>query len=369
MTDTTALVRPHDEVVEELCARLFSCLARSDQRLRGLQYVRGLVGAHGRKSVRNIAAAVGGGTAEQSLHHFVASSTWDWQPVRRALARLLESALSPRAWVVRPMVIPKMGAHSVGVGRRFVPDLGQVINAQQAVGVWAAGETVSAPVDWHLHLAAGRATDGMAEMLASALPGRELAARPIVLDARQCDPGTLVPALRATGSPFLVRVFGKQRFRPVDPALAGRGDLSGHDLMAAVRDQRRPVHHRPAAGGPGQTVLVTTTPVAEPGEGPHRQLTLLAVGRPGQPAPGEWWLTDLTGTAPGELLSLGALLRQVDHDLATIADQVGIRDFSGRSFGGWHRHATLASVAHAAVVLSRTAGVLDESLLSPCGAR
>jgi SRSO17 transposase len=41
----------------------------------------------------------------------------------------------------------------------------------------------------------------------------------------------------------------------------------------------------------------------------------------------------------------------VDRDFADIADRVGVRDYAGRSFAGWHRHMTLASAAHAAVVL------------------
>ncbi|CAM5738132.1 Transposase OS=Streptomyces microflavus OX=1919 GN=G3I39_33305 PE=4 SV=1 [Streptomyces microflavus] len=35
-----------------------------------------LIAAEGRKSIRNIAAVLGGSATEQSLHHFVASSTW-----------------------------------------------------------------------------------------------------------------------------------------------------------------------------------------------------------------------------------------------------------------------------------------------------
>jgi syndecan 1 len=46
----------------------------------------------------------------------------------------------------------------------------------------------------------------------------------------------------------------------------------------------------------------------------------------------------------------------VDEDFDRIADQVGIRDYSGRSFDGWHRHVTLASAAHAvASVAGRSA--------------
>lgn len=84
-----------DLVVAELCAELFASLPRSDQRRKGEVYLRGLLKAEGRKSIRNIAAHVGDRAAEQSLHHFVVSSTWDWGPVRAALARYLERALRP----------------------------------------------------------------------------------------------------------------------------------------------------------------------------------------------------------------------------------------------------------------------------------
>ncbi|MEV4442291.1 transposase, partial [Streptomyces sp. NPDC049577] len=80
----SAGLETQDVVLAELCAVLFASLPRSDQRRRGEAYVRGLLGAQGRKSIRNIAALIGGQAAEQSLHHFISSSTWDWSPVRRA---------------------------------------------------------------------------------------------------------------------------------------------------------------------------------------------------------------------------------------------------------------------------------------------
>jgi SRSO17 transposase len=42
----------------------------------------------------------------------------------------------------------------------------------------------------------------------------------------------------------------------------------------------------------------------------------------------------------------------VDRDFTGIAEQVGVMDFEGRCFRGWHRHVTLASVAHAAAALT-----------------
>ncbi len=149
---TVGAAGAREDVYAELCAALFSGFARRDQRLKAEQYLHGLLTAQGRKSIRNIAAQIGGPAAEQSLHHFVSSSTWDWQPMRAALGRYLERNGCPQAWVVRPMPIPKAGEHSVGVDRRFDPERGQVFHGQQAFGVWFAGEELSVPVNWRLFL-------------------------------------------------------------------------------------------------------------------------------------------------------------------------------------------------------------------------
>lgn len=354
MTEKTALTRPHDDVVDDLCGQVFSCLPRSDQRHRGLQYVRGLFHARGRKSIRKIAAAVGGRTSEQSLHHFVAASTWDWRPVRRALAEAVLPTMQPDAWVIHTMVIPKLGVHTVGARRQFVPDLGQVINAQQAIGVWAATDTNSSPVDWRLVLPTmGPGPLGYCsmDMLTEMTADWRLPAHPVVLDGRQSELAPLLADLRAAGNPFLVRVPGSLRLRPQVALPSHAGDVTGHDLMAAQRERRRPV------GLDAEAPLVATTRVHDPA-GEQDGLTLLATGPHGRRWPQQWWLTDMNDRSPAELVRLSRLIARVDHDFATIADRVGMRDFAGRSYDGWHRHTTLASVAHAAVVLEGTAGPL-----------
>jgi SRSO17 transposase len=52
------------------------------------------------------------------------------------------------------------------------------------------------------------------------------------------------------------------------------------------------------------------------------------------------------------LLRLTKLTRRVHRDFTEVGEEVGLRDFVGRSYRGWHRHITLASAAHAAAVLS-----------------
>jgi hypothetical protein len=371
---------PHDVVLTELCSALFASLPRSDQRRKGVEYVRGLLGAEGRKSIRNIAALIGGQATEQSLHHFISDSTWDWAPVRLALAQYLSHIAPPQAWVVRPMVIPKAGEHSVGVGRRFCPDLGQALNAQQAVGVWAASEDISVPINWRLHLSQAWLDDdnrrnralipdevdleSVGDCAVGAYLGtaarRELPTRPVVLDAREMDVAATVRKLRAAGAPLLIRISSTQRLTVSDPNLPGHSSdaLPAHQIMGAARDLRRPVTGpRHGTGGGRWTSLAATVRVKAPGEtGGRGELLLLGAGEIGQSWPTELWLTDLTSADPGSLLRMGRLIHRVDRDFTEIADRVGVRDFAGRSFTGWHRHITLASAAHAVAALSDAGG-------------
>ena len=44
---------------------------------------------------------------------------------------------------------------------------------------------------------------------------------------------------------------------------------------------------------------------------------------------------------------------QIEHDYRELKDGLGLDHFEGRSFGGWYRHVTLVSLAHAFVTLQR----------------
>ncbi|MCR8942610.1 transposase [Streptomyces bacillaris] len=371
-----------DIVLGELGSRLFLSLPRSDQRRRGMNYLQALIAAEGRKSIRNIAAVLGGSATEQSLHHFVASSTWGWKPVRRALAEHVVRVAPPQAWVVRSMVIPKAGENSVGVERQFLPYTGQVLNAQYAVGVWAASETGSFPVNWRLHLSDAWLEDG-ARRLQASIPDTVVSEsladcaheaylgmmrswglpdRPVVLDGHATDAADAAATVRsyhAAGVQVLARVPGSTRLEVTDPLLRGRsGTSTAHQIMAAARDLRRPVAwraHRPGRPARRSLVAAVRTRIPSPGRLARRRgdLMLLGVGEHGRGWPGELWLTNMTDTPAAELLRLTRLVDRVDHDFREIAERVGIRDYTGRSFAGWHRHVTLASAAHTVIALSR----------------
>jgi DDE superfamily endonuclease len=99
--------------LEAFADDLFASLPRTDQRARGQCYLRGLMLDGRRKSIEPMAQRLDE-VHDQALHHFVATSPWDWRPVRRRLAERLCAALEPTAWVVDDTGFPKDGHCSVG---------------------------------------------------------------------------------------------------------------------------------------------------------------------------------------------------------------------------------------------------------------
>ncbi|WP_405673413.1 IS701 family transposase [Streptomyces sp. NBC_01530] len=405
---------------EELCAALFASLPRADQRLKARQYLSGLLAVPGRKSIRNIAALAARdahadeSAVEQSLHHFISSSTWDWAPIRTALAARAGAVQPPLAWVVRPLFIAKAGEHSVGVARQPAPERGQELNGQLAFGAWAVGDTVSVPVQWRLRLpelwltdprrrrraeipagAEAESLDECATATALSVPGLwQTPARPVVLDL---PPEHLHGVLRDFAKarvPLLTRVRGTTRLTAADRALPGyrAGAAPAHQIMESLRGRRRPLSWRgPGAGSTARrTSLVAAVRVRLPQRGsgagsrtraavplvplvPQPPSELLLVGEwqdGGKASPDLWLASPSLAPAPafssvGELLRLARLTRRVARDEERIGERVGMRDFEGRSFNGWHRHMTLASAAHAVSALATAAdaraGAGDES--------
>ncbi|MGW7189090.1 IS701 family transposase [Streptomyces sp. NPDC054838] len=368
---------PRDPAAEAraLRASVLGSLRRRDQRHKGELYVDGLLTAPGRKTMRNLAASTDERAAEQSLHHFISCSTWDWSPLRARLACGLDRLLAPRAWVVRPLVIPKTGRHSVGVGRRFVPQLGQVVNSQHGYGLWLASGAAAVPVNWRLSLSGDWLDDaemrrraaipdsvdeGVARTpavdMALETAGWGVSAAPVVADAREEAVPALLEALSGAGLSFLLRIGGGTGL--LAPNLsAGRSRVAAGSaalLAELARSQRRPVEwFEPAGPALPQTSMVALLPVRLPG-GPvaPAPLTLVGVWSPDSREVSELWLTNMAGAGRGTLLGLGRLVGRADADFRRTALAVGALDFEGRSYHGWHRHATLVSLAHAERMLA-----------------
>ncbi|MFP1628549.1 IS701 family transposase [Streptomyces sp. 5K101] len=363
-----------DDFVTEFSKRMLTSLPRRDQRERGEWYISGLLSIPGRKSMRSIASVIGGGAAEQRLHHFISKSSWDWLAVRRTLAGHLDRTLLPQAWVARPMYVVKTGEHTVGVEESFVPQLGRVVNSQKSYGVWLANEEQSAPINWRLILPAdwlqdkerrkraeipegeGEADPGAVALHAVLEPLRAwgLRCRPVVMDAREHEATLLARNFARKGVPFVLRISGTTLLVPSEALSTGHGErkLQAQQLIEWVKKASRQVGWVDPHSSINRSALVTGTRVSLPAPGGGLPLQLAGAWSGWERQPGELWLTNLVEAPPAVLLRLGRLTERVERDFAEISTRVGVRDFEGRTFGGWHRHVTLSSVAHAIVVLS-----------------
>src|SRR6266568_3200642 len=98
------------ERLEEFAAEVFAPLSRSDQRVKGQTYLRGLLLDGRRKSMQPMAERLG--VDHQGLQQFVSSSTWDHDLVRANVARWAVDAIDPAVYVVDDSGFPKDGTAS-----------------------------------------------------------------------------------------------------------------------------------------------------------------------------------------------------------------------------------------------------------------
>jgi SRSO17 transposase len=136
--------------LEEFAAEVFAPLAHTDQRDKGVTYVRGLSLDGRRKSMQPMAERLG--VDHQGLQQFLPSSIWAVEPVRWRLAARAVEGIAPVAWVVDDTGSVKDGTASPGVARQYSSTLGKVGNCQIGVSVHAVTDAASCPLDWRLFL-------------------------------------------------------------------------------------------------------------------------------------------------------------------------------------------------------------------------
>ncbi|MDI3418489.1 IS701 family transposase [Streptomyces luteolus] len=358
--------------VSELFERALHTLPRSDQRRWGALYVRSLLSVEGKKTMRALANGAGGST-EQSLYQFISKSPWDCDPIRRTVAQLFRERTQPRAWVVHPLVVEKVGQHSVGVERRWVSQIQRLVNCQQSMSTWLVSDQASCPVDWRLALPECWTDEPDLRRRAAipedvgACPPEQCAvgslakltdtwgmeAHPVVIDLRETDPSPICAELAQRRIPFVVRVDPAARFTSLElpgPRRTGIGPNDAvNELVTALSWNAMPVEWFDHGSETVRATAIGTTKVRLR----RQELTLLGAwaGR-GQRTPSEYWLSSLSHQQPGTVFRTAMLSRRVERDLTQVSVPLGVRDFEGRSFRGWHHHMTMVSLAHAATMLS-----------------
>jgi hypothetical protein len=361
--------------LSSLCEDLFSSFDRSDQRRWGEIYVRGLLAAPGRKSIRSISDGVVGGGAEQCLQQFVNQSTWDWRPVRRDLAQWVARTLKAKAWVIKEVAFPKNGGHSVGVDKQYAHSTGRMLNCQLGFAVFLVGDGGGCPVNWRLLLP--RSWDGdTCRRERAHLPDEErhrskwqclldvvdemradwaLPPVPVIVDMSQeqhLDP--LLCGLEERALTYVVQVAANTPAVTVTSVQETARTMSFTEVISdsIARNTMTLSGWQPPAGRPGRSRFTATrlpASVASHHERlprPQRPRHVVAEWSPACRSPKTTWLTTFdTRPLPGMLEEI-TLHERVNADLIRLHDS-GLWDFEGRSYAGWHHHVTLVSVAHA----------------------
>lgn len=343
--------------------RLFAHLPRADQRRWAEVYLKGLLATPGKKSLRRMAESVTlSPTASQSLQQFVNVSPWPWRPVRAELARWVADHAPVLAWTLAPVVILKRGNLAAGVHRRFVPALGRTVNCQLALGAFLTTGVGDLSVDWQLYLPRDWTADarlreqaripgstryttaaGLCLALLDRLaPTTTRPAPPVVVDPQgHLDTETLVEGLEHRGHDWIVAVPDTLRLSLVPSRQpASRPPL---ETVRTLIRRHAPAHTavQTAAGAPRLGVLSARVPLS----GGHRACLLVAEWASSPVRPDRIWLTNLPPERHSEARAL--ITSRASAWAGAAETELGLHDFAGRSYAGWHHHATLVSAASA----------------------
>lgn len=369
------------------------------ERRRALScYLAGLLLEGGRKTHIAMAGRLVDNETEieamrQRLQQCVSISSWADSEVRRRVAQKLEQELGPEVFIVDDTGFPKKGHHSVGVARQYSGTLGRVDNCQIATSLHVASDEASGCIGMQLYLPQEWASDVrrrqragvpddivfkrkwelaidlLDDALSWGLPSRLMLA-----DSGYGDSTEFRDALTERGCPYLVGLSAERlvwppgsnprlpRKKPGQPGRPATRYRDGDQSPTPISHIAKGMRYRSYSFTDGQRGTKTARFAFErvhlaekhtKGRPPSAELWLIAEHRPGNDEY-KFYVSDLPATTPKrELARLVKLRWRVERDYQEMKSQVGLDHFEGRTWRGFHHHATLCATAHAFLALQR----------------
>jgi SRSO17 transposase len=362
------------------------CFGHPAQRQSLRAYLDGLLGDSGRKSMQAMLARVTEPRSYQAFQHFITHAPWAPGAVWRQLLTVVPDRRGVLILDDTPFL--KRGGHSVGVGRQYATTQKQVVNCQVAVtaalwtGVrgWLVGAELYLPKEWltsarRLKAHIPRAVRFQEKWrLALTLVARVRAAgieiAVVVADGGYGCTAALRTALDRWALPYMLGtacdatvflgrplVRAPQRTgRPGHPETrpqVARGTRVWTTAALIAAQPRRLWRRVSWANGaqPRHTALflaVRVTPVVDwRRTRTVREIWLIAERPIGAATPSHYFFSSLPATT-----SLVRLARVIHHRWAIeqqyqdLKTEMGIDDFEGRTYPGWHHHVVLTAVAY-----------------------
>lgn len=353
--------------LERLGARLAPRFTRIEPRRRLLAYLRGLLAPVERKNGWQLAESAGDATPD-GMQDFLGRMRWDAEQVRDDLqAYVVEQLGDPDAVLVLDETgFVKKGTHSVGVQRQYSGTAGRIENCQIGVFLAYASKQGHALIDRALYLPERWAGDATRRTKAGVPEEVTFASKPklgLAMLQRTLVAG--VPFAWLTGDSvygadhrlrrllerhqrgYVLAVTSAQRLglKPVEDWLEDV-PARGWRRLSAGEGTKGPRHYdwaylpyRSLVAAGWKTGLLIRRSLKEPDK--------LA-----------FYLT----LAPAST-SLEALVRvagtrwAVEACFEAAKGEVGLDQYEVRSWAGWHRHITLAMLAHAYLAVVRRAAI------------
>lgn len=367
----------------EFGADVFSGLDYRGQREYGDVYLRGLMLDGRRKSVEPMAARLG--VPRQNLGHFIGQSTWDYTQLMRWVAARTVADLTPSAWLIDDHPFVRYGFGTAGAAFQHCGERKMHL-CQVAVTVHAVSRRGSSPLHGRLFLpkawvqdpvrcaragipagSGHRTKSQIALDLIDQLTAWGLPPPPVVVaDSDYGENVAFRTGLADRGIHWLVAVGGDTVVLPVTgqptTAWARRNPvITAGDIAEANRYRARRFIYRPkTAAHPARSGWFVAVPIHIAG--------VVERGRVSKTVPGRLlpeatlllqfrrkhggdvfraWITDLPADTPLTVLVKHATSRwHIECDYREMEQALGLGDFEGRSWNGFHHHLALVAAAH-----------------------
>ena len=360
-------------------------------------YCTGLMLPGERKSVEPMAARTAPGRTaaqHQSLLHFVGVATWSDEKVLAKVREMVLPAIEKdgpiEAWIIDDTSFPKHGQHSVGVHHQYCGQLGKQANCQVAVTLSIANHSASLPVAYRLYLPKDWTRDRPRRNKAGVPRDIGFKTKPEIalerirwaceaglprgvglMDAAYGNDSRLRAGMTALGVPYVAGILPNTLMwrsgtgpRRTDKPLNNTGRRDEPDLISAEQVVRglpkrawRTVRWREGSAewlssrfarvrvGVGHNGLDPKTLSRE---------WLLIEWPEGEAEPTRYWLS----TLPEEidfrrLVDLAKLRWRIERDYQELKQEVGLGHYEGRSWRGFHHHATLCIAAYGFLIAER----------------
>jgi len=367
--------------LEDLHARITHRFPRPEVRDRVHRYLLGLLADVRRKNGWQMAEAIGE-ARPRGVQHLLNDARWDADLVRDDLAEYVVENLGDArsgVFIIDETGFLKMGNKSVGVARQYTGTAGKRENCQVGVFLCYSSEKGTAFIDRALYLpreewaedSARREEAGVPEEVRFATKG-ELAKAMLKRAFEAGVPARWVVADTVYGTARGLRGWLEKRgifYVLAVPKTRGvyyEGCQRQARMVAQGLPEEAWMRASAGAGSKGDrlydwTCVPLPEPVSETSSGRGMGRWLLMRRSIEDPTEYAYYLSyGPAETSVHELIRIAGRRWAIEDSFEAAKGEVGLDEYEVRKWDGWHRHVTLCSLAHAYLVVLRSAAGHEE---------